>query len=100
MKSAEEMDSFNYVSKDLGISISTIVQHLYEQDLAGNIKKLPAMKKDVYFEVLIIRLEKSLSEKIIDEINAEIAFKIERLNELKELFNCSNPTERITELLS
>jgi len=49
---------------------------------------------------LIIELEKSLSEKIIDEINAEIAFKIERLNELKELFNCSNPTERISELLS
>lgn len=100
LKSAEEMDSFNYVSKDLGISISNIVEHLYEQDLVGNIKKLPAMKKDVYFEVLIIRLEESLSEKIIDEINAEIAFKIERLNELRELFNCSNPTERITELLS
>jgi ATP-dependent DNA helicase RecQ len=100
LKSADEMDSFNYVSKDLGISMMTIIEHLYEQDLEGNIKKLPAMKKDVYFEILVLQIEESLAKKIVEEINAEIDFKIERLNELKELFNCSNPTERITELLS
>lgn len=100
VKSADDMDSFNYVSKDLGVSISTIIEHLYEQDLAGNIKKLPAMKKDVYFEVLVLQLEESLAEKIAEEINAEIDFKIERLNELKGLFNCGNPTERLIELLA
>lgn len=100
VKSADDMDSFNYVSQDLGLSITTIIEHLYEQDLAGNIKKLPAMKKDIYFEILILQLEQSLAEKIVAEINVEIDFKIERLNELKELFICDNPTQRITELLS
>lgn len=100
LKSAEDMDSFNYVSRDLGIPITKIIEHLYEQDLAGNIKKLPAMKKDVYFEILVMQLERNIAEKIIKEINDEIDFKLERLEELKGLFMCHNPAERINELLS
>lgn len=97
---AEEMDSFNFVSKLLIISIPEIIEHLYEQDLIGNIKKLPAMKRDVYFEILVLKMEESLKERIVKEINKEIDFKIERLLELKNLFTCDNSIEHITKLLS
>lgn len=100
IESAEAMDSFVYVSRDIDIPITNIIDHLYEQDLAGNIKKLPAMKRDVYFELLALKLNDDLAEIIVQEINAEVDFKIARLNELKELFICDNPTERITQLLS
>lgn len=100
IQSARAMDSFGYVSKDLAVPITNIIDHLYEQDLKGNIKKLPAMKRDAYFEILALRLEDDLAEAIVKEINLEVDFKIERLNELKELFICDNPTERLIQLLS
>lgn len=100
IESAEVMDSFGYVSRDLSIPITNIIEHLYEQDLTGNIKKLPAMKRDIYFELLALRLEDDLAEAIVKEINLEVDFKIERLTELKELFICDNPTERLIQLLS
>lgn len=98
--SAETMDSFGYASRDIGVSIIDIITHLYEQDLIGNIKKLPAMKRDVYFELLALKLEDDLAEIIVEELNAEVDFKIARLNELKELFVCDNKKEKLIQLLS
>jgi ATP-dependent DNA helicase RecQ len=100
IESAQTMDSFGYVSRDLSLPITNIIEHLYQQDLSGNIKKLPAMKKDVYFELLALTLEDNVAAKIVNEINLEIDFKIERLNELRELFTCDDPTEMLNQLLS
>lgn len=101
METAEDgFDSFRYVSDELGISVASIMQHLFEQDLAGNIKKLPAMKKDIYFEVLVLKLEDSIAEEIVAEINTEVDFRATRLDDLKELFTCKNIEEKLIQFLT
>lgn len=94
------MDSFGFVSQELGIPVTEIITHLYEQDLKGNIKKLPAMKKDIYFELLKIDIDQLLLETIVKEINAEVDFRMDRLFELKELFTCENKVEKLTQFLT
>lgn len=92
-------DSFVYVSKELDISLNAIIQHLFEQDLLGNIKKLPAMKKDIFFEMLMLEIDEVTGQRIVDEINQEVDFRVARLNELWELFTCSNKEEMLNQLL-
>ena len=84
-KASTGMDSFRYVSDKLGISFSDIVKHLYEQDLVNNIKTLPAMKKDIFFEILQLEISSEKAIKIIEEIDSEVDFRINQLNELKSL---------------
>jgi len=93
-------DSFVYASKELGISLNDIINHLFEQDLINNIKKLPAMKKDIFFEMLMTEIKEDIAQTIVDEINQEVNFRVARLNELWELFACDNKEEMLTRLLS
>ncbi|SDF73760.1 ATP-dependent DNA helicase, RecQ family [Mucilaginibacter pineti] len=92
-------DSFVYVSKELGVSLDEIITHLFEQDLIGNIKKLPAMKKDVFFEMLMLEFDENIAQAIIDEINQEVDFKVTRLDELWELFTCKDKLQMLERLL-
>lgn len=93
------MDSFSFVSRQLNIPIIDIIHHLYEQDLAGNIEKLPAMKKDIFFELLTKELDDFTGAEIVQEINSEIDYKIMQLNELQELFSSNNHEEKLNEVL-
>lgn len=95
----EGMDSFSYVSKVLDIAIPDIINHLYEQDLKGNIEKFPAMKKDIFFELLTLELDGKVCKSIIQEINNEIDFRITELNELQSLFSSKNHEEKLYETL-
>lgn len=100
VKAAENgMDSFGYVSQALGIHLTEIIEHLYEQDLNNNIKKLPASKKDVYFELLTLELSHEIAEKVINEISLEVDFRLHQLKELKELFTCDNVAEQLNKSL-
>ena len=96
---SEGMDSFSFVSKALKIRIEDIIKHLYKQDLEGNIEKLPAMKKDIYFELLTLELDVTISQEIVNEINKEIDFRITQLEELKELFSSKNHQEKLNQTL-
>ncbi len=80
------MDSFSYVSEELGINLQEIIDHLYEQDLKNNIKKLPAMQKDMFFEILSLELADNVVAQIANEINENIDYRIKQLNSLRELF--------------
>jgi ATP-dependent DNA helicase RecQ len=93
------MDSFSFVSRMLDVPILDIIHHLYDQDLEGNIEKLPAMKKDIFFELLTVELSDSISEKIVEEINNELDFRIMQLNELQELFLSNNHEEKLYAVL-
>ena len=93
------MDGYSYVSRELDVSISEIINHLYEQDLQGNIEKLPAMKKDIFFELLTLNLDDAICENIVEEINDEIDFRISQLDELRKLFSSENYLEKINEIL-
>ncbi|MHA4808396.1 hypothetical protein ACX0G9_09815 [Flavitalea flava] len=76
------------------------MEHLFEKDLIGNIKKLPATKKDIYFEVLTLKLDDSIAQQIVAEINSEVDFRAARLDDLKELFTCENKEEKLFRFLS
>lgn len=93
-------DSFVYASKELGLSMDDIINHLFEQDLMGNIKKLPAMKKDIFFEMLMLELDEDIAQAIVDEINQEVNFRVARLNELWEFYTCTNKEEMLNRLLT
>ena len=93
------MDSFSYVSRMLNIPILDIIHHLYEQDLKGNIEKMPAMKKDVFFELLTMELDDSVCQEIVQEINNELDFRISQLDDLQELFSSNNHEEKLSEVL-
>ena len=94
------IDSFSYVCKSMGISFSEISEHLFEQDLKNNIKKIPASKRDIYFQVNTLELVEEVAEKIADEINKNVDFRIKQLHELKELFLSDNPTKMLKEALN
>lgn len=87
----EGVDSFGYVSEALDLPITDIINHLFEQDLAGNIKKLPALKKDIYFEIQFTEIEQSVIDQIVLEINAEVDYRVAQQEELKSLFLSPNP---------
>ena len=100
MTTAEQgIDSFGYVSKALGLHLIEIITHLYEQDLINNIKKIPATKRDIYFEVLTLEISSDVAEKIVNEINEEVDFRIAQLSELKELFLSDNVAEYLNNAL-
>lgn len=93
------MDSFTYVAKTLNIPVQEIIDHLFEQDLAGNIDKLPAMKKDIYFELLTLELEEPIARQIVNEINREIDFRIAQLADLKSLFSSDDHRDKLNDIL-
>jgi len=94
------MDSFGYVSKDIGIPVADIISHLYEEDIKSNIKDLPAMQKEIYFEILEPELKEDVVQELVNEINAEIDYKINQLDELKELYTSENINERLEYILN
>ena len=86
-KIAEEwMDSFRFVSDELKIPMQEIINHLYEQDLKNNIRTLPAMKRDVFFEIRQISISEDIARKIAQEINDDIDYRGRQLDALRELF--------------
>lgn len=94
------MDSFSYVSEELGISLQEIIDHLYEQDLKNNIKKLPAMQKDIFFEILSLELPENVIIQIAREINEDIDYRIQQLDSLRELFEGKDINEILTKCLN
>ena len=99
MQAKDGIDSFGYVSKALNVSLDEIINHLYEQDLKKNIKKLPATKRDIYFEVLSLEISDQIAESIVTEINDGVDFRIAQLNELKTLFLSDNHLEILNKTL-
>jgi ATP-dependent DNA helicase RecQ len=95
----EGMDSFTFVSEELKLKIEGIIEHLYEQDLKNNIKKIPAMKKDVFIEILVSKISKKKREQIIDEMNVVVEYRLKQLEELKKLFESNDPIKRLRKAL-
>ncbi|MFH6960642.1 RecQ family ATP-dependent DNA helicase [Flavobacterium aquidurense] len=93
------MDSFRYICDKMTISISDISKHLYEQDLLNNIETLPAMKKDIFFEILNMEISSDKIAEIIEETDAEIDFRIHQLRELNLLCTSENVSSFLQEQL-
>ena len=65
----------------------------------GNIERLPAMKKDVFLELLTLELEDNVGKIIVEEINSEIDYRIDQLIDLQDLFSSKNYEEILHETL-
>ncbi|MGZ6519647.1 MAG: hypothetical protein ACXVED_18820, partial [Bacteroidia bacterium] len=94
------MNSLGYVSKDIGVSVSDIISHLYEEDIKNNIKDLPATQKEIYFEVLEPELKEAVVIELVNEINTEIDYKIYQLDELHKLYVSENINKDLDDILN
>ena len=97
--SIDDLDSFVYASMVTGISIEDIIKHIYEQEFIGNIKKLPAISRQLFLKVNVNSLEKDISEQIISEINSFVDFRLKHYDEFIGLFTSNNPYEYIRSFL-
>jgi ATP-dependent DNA helicase RecQ len=99
LKSLDGLDSYIWASQQTGITIPQIIDHLYDQELLGNIKKLPATRRDLFFEVQKDEIEPSVLDRIVAELNITVDNRINDLNDLKSLFKSSDPEGVIKQLL-
>ena len=94
------MDSFLYVSKHLSVPIRDIIHHLFHEDLRNNISKLPATKRDIYFEVLTLELSDEMVDNIVDSINKTIEHRLKDIGILQNAFASGDIVSTIKKSLS
>lgn len=99
INSLDDFDSFVYASMITGINIEDIIEHIYEQEYIGNIKKLPAINRQLFLKVNVNSLEKDKAELIISEINSFVDFRLRQYDEFIGLFTADNPYEYIRSFL-
>ncbi len=100
LKAAGGIDSFIHASNHSGIKIEGIIKHLYEQEFSGNIEKLPARSRQLFFKSNYNTLPKKTVNKIIREANMFVDFRVNQLEELHELFSHSKPNDYIKKILN
>lgn len=99
INSIDDFDSFAYASSMSDISIEEIIRHIYEQEYLGNIKKLPAISRQLFFRPIINELQQEVALKIVSEINKFVNFRLVQYNEFIGLFSENYPYEYIRSFL-
>lgn len=82
-----------------GFSIEEIINHLYEQELAGNIVKLPAMDRQRIIQCHVNTISKEQIENILNENKLVQEEKTARLCELRQLCEAIDKSAFIAEIL-
>ncbi|MGB3466146.1 MAG: RecQ family ATP-dependent DNA helicase [Cyclobacteriaceae bacterium] len=100
LDSLDGMDSFGWASQVTGISINEMIDFIYEQEFNNRIEKLPAMRRDLYFEINIDPFPTEILEAIVNEINDAVHKRLKDLEDLRELFVHENPELIISKHLS
>lgn len=95
----DDIDSFLYVSMKTGIDIKEIINHIYAQEYVGNIKKLPAVSRQLFYKCNVNSLEQGLANQIISEINSFVDFRLIQYDEFIGLFSAENSDEYIRTFL-
>ncbi|MFA5805418.1 MAG: RecQ family ATP-dependent DNA helicase [Melioribacteraceae bacterium] len=99
ISSIDDIDSFVLASTNTGVKIEEIIQHVFEQEFIGNIKKLPAVSRQLFFKCNVNELQKEIANKIIEEINSFVDFRLTQYDEFIELFSSNTPNEYICSFL-
>lgn len=99
INSIDDIDSFVLASIRTGVPIEEIINHIYEQEFVGNIKKLPAISRQLLFKCNVNKLETEIVDKIISEINSFVDFRLKQYDEFIGLFTAENPYEYIRSFL-
>jgi ATP-dependent DNA helicase RecQ len=92
-------NQFLLAEKRTGIPLQKLIDHIYNEELKGNVKTLPATERTLF---LIGRYDSLPQDKcdeiIIESINVE-QFKIKRLSELKGMCSTEDINEYIADIL-
>lgn len=99
IESTDDFDSFVYAADKTGIDVVEIINHIYEQEYIGNIKKLPAISRQLFFKCNVNNLEEGTANEIISEINSFVDFRLKQYDEFVGLFSADNPNEYIRTIL-
>ncbi|WNR45109.1 hypothetical protein [Paenibacillus roseipurpureus] len=75
--------------KRTGKSLQELIDHVYEQELAGNIQKLPATERTLLLHSNYDELPMDVAKDILEESKRVEEFKLMRLGGLRKL--CDNP---------
>lgn len=92
-------NQFLLAERKTGIPLQSLINHIYEEELKGNVKKLPATERTLFLKGFYNELPKEKCEKIINESREVEKFKLERLGELKGLCSSENTEVYIAEIL-
>ncbi|MEH6957588.1 RecQ family ATP-dependent DNA helicase [Neobacillus drentensis] len=85
LKKIYPRNQFLIAEKRTGISLGRLIDHIYEQELKGNIKTLPATERTLFLRGFYDQLPDQKYEEIINESLEVQTFKLDRLGELKTL---------------
>lgn len=99
LKKIDGRNQFMIAERKTGIPIENLIDHVYEQEIAGNIEKLPATQRMLFLQSNYDALPSDKADLIITESQAVQDFKIVNLNKLKELCKCENPKKFIADVL-
>lgn len=99
INTTEDIDSFIYASGITGIEVEDIIKHLYEQEFIGNIKKLPAMSKQIFYKASTNNLQNDIADKIVNDINSHVEYRLSQFDELCALFSSKDPLNDIRQKL-
>lgn len=92
-------DQFLLAEKRTGKSLQELIDHVYEQELAGNIQKLPATSRSLFLVSHYDELPEIIVKDILEESKQVEAFKLDRLAELRTLCDTPGYNEYIASIL-
>ncbi|MFW6015638.1 MAG: RecQ family ATP-dependent DNA helicase [bacterium] len=82
-----------------GIALEELIDHVYKEELKGNIEKLPARKRILFIEKQKDSLDKYVITKILEESKEVEEFKISQLEQLYKLVTSDDPSKHIARVL-
>jgi len=92
-------DSYKLGAKLLGISLEEVLNHIYEQEIKGNLEYIPAMERTLYFKICKLLPKGNEIAEIVDKLCLHNDVKQHNLKQLQELFNSDSPTKIIEKAL-
>lgn len=90
--------SFQYAIAK-GFDVVEIISHIYDQELSGNVKKLPATERTLFLKAHPEGLTGSIIDAILAESKAVRMFKQDRLKEFRLLCEHKQPSVWISQVL-
>lgn len=83
-------NQFIIAEKKTGINLEELIDHVYEQELIGNIDKLPATDRIIFLESNFDSINEEVVDAMIIESKKVEAFKLAQLQQLQELCACDS----------
>lgn len=92
-------NQFLLAEKKSGKTLQEIIDYVYEQELKGNVSKLPATERTLFLLSHYDELPGDIVQEILQESMRVEEFKLEQLAELRALCNINNKNKYIADIL-